>query len=100
MRALFELKVRHMISQEFSLFQDFIHSSLYCVQTSSFLFVGMWRVCKSSKIKHQEVQGALSSRPTGDPGQLFLYFCQITPLKSVSETVHPCTGTVDNSLHM
>ena len=27
-------------------------SSLYCVQTSSFLFVGMWRVCKSSKIKH------------------------------------------------
>ena len=27
-------------------------SSLYCVQTSSFLFVGMWRVCKSSKVKH------------------------------------------------
>ena len=27
-------------------------SSLYCVQTSSFLFVAMWRVCKSSKIKH------------------------------------------------
>ena len=23
-----------------------------CVQTSSFLFVGMWRICKSSKIKH------------------------------------------------
>ena len=26
-------------------------SSLYCVQTFSFLFVGMWRVCKSSKTK-------------------------------------------------
>ena len=26
--------------------------SLYCVQTSSSLFVGMWRVCTSSKIKH------------------------------------------------
>ena len=26
--------------------------SLYCVQFSSFLFVGMWRVCKSSEIKH------------------------------------------------
>ena len=25
-------------------------SSLYCVQTSSFLFVGMWRVCKSSEM--------------------------------------------------
>ena len=30
-------------------------SNLYCVQTSSFLFVGMWRVCKSSKIKHPGV---------------------------------------------
>ena len=62
---------RPVISLDFSWFQDFLQislclkvfleekqppreerSSLYCVQTSSFLFVGMWRVCKSSKIKH------------------------------------------------
>ena len=44
---------------------------MHCVQTSSFLFVGMWRVCISSKI--QEVQGALSSRPKGVPGLLPIF---------------------------
>ena len=34
-------------------------SSLYYVQTSSFLFVGMWRVCKSSKMKHPGGSGKL-----------------------------------------
>ena len=33
-------------------------SSQYYVQTSSFLFVGIWRVCKSSKIKHPGGSGA------------------------------------------
>ena len=42
-------------------------AGLCCFQTSSFLFVGMWRVCKSSKIKHPGGLGALSSRPKGDP---------------------------------
>ena len=45
-------------------------SSLYCVQNSSFLFLGMWRVCKSSKIKlpGPEVQGLLSwETQTGYP---------------------------------
>ena len=40
-------------------------SSLYCVQTSCFLFVGMWRVCKSSK-KHPK-------GPKGDPGPLPIF---------------------------
>ena len=41
-------------------------SSLYCVQTSNFLFVVMWRVCKSSKIKH----------PGGSGGHPFFWiFC-------------------------
>ena len=44
-------------------------SSVYCVQTSSFLFVGMWRVCHFSKIKHPGGSGG--SRPNGD---LFRYF--------------------------
>ena len=39
-------------------------SSLYSIQNSSFLFVGMW-VCKSSKIK-PEVEGAFFSRAKGD----------------------------------
>ena len=63
--------VRPVIFHDISWFQDFLRiwfalkfswkkrnshqekkrSSLYCVQTSSLLFVGMWRVCKS-KIKH------------------------------------------------
>ena len=46
----------------------------------------MWRVCKSSKIKHPGGSGDLSSGPpNGDPGPLpifqeFLLNCQITPL--------------------
>ena len=51
-------------------------SSLYRVQTSSFWFMGMWRVCKSSKIKHPGGSGgggALSSRPKVDPGPLPIF---------------------------
>ena len=86
--------VRPVISQDFSLFQDFFKNlplpqnflerrevttkerknCLYCVQTSSFLFVGMWRVCKSSKIKHP---GGSQARY---PFYRMFYFCQITPL--------------------
>ena len=62
-----------VISQDFFWFQDFLQislwlktllnegsrkeerSSLYCIQPSSFLFEGMWRVCKSSKIKHSGI---------------------------------------------
>ena len=42
-------------------------SSLYCVQTSSFLFVGMWRVCKSSKIKHPGGSGGFVLSTKGRP---------------------------------
>ena len=34
----------------------------------------------SLKLTIQEVQGALSSRPTGDPFFTIFYFCQITLL--------------------
>ena len=44
-------------------------SSLYCVQTTSFLFVGMWRVWPPP-LNIQEVQEALSSRPKGDADPL------------------------------
>ena len=92
-----------MISQDFFWFQEFLQislclkiflneekyppwkerSSLYCVQTSSFLFVGMWRVSKSSvKLNIQEFQ---SSRPKGDPGPLPVYQYLFTVVKS-----HPC----------
>ena len=60
-------------------------SSLYCVQTSSFLFVEMWRVCKSSKIKHPGGSGGLcplDQRETQARYPFFriFYFCQITLL--------------------
>ena len=81
---------RPVISLDFSWFQDFVQislcltsflkekkspprkerSSMYCVQTSSFLFVGMWRVCKSSKMKRPRV----SSRLKGDLGLLKLQY--------------------------
>ena len=42
-------------------------SSLYLVQTSSFLFVWMWRVCKSSKIKHPGGSGGFVLQTKGRP---------------------------------
>ena len=86
---------RSVISQNCSWFQDFLlqsrfasklswkkRSSLCRVQTSSFLFVGdMESLVNPPKSNIQEVQGALSSRPKGDPGpRPMLCFCQITQL--------------------
>ena len=45
-------------------------SGLYCIQTSSFLFVGMWRVCKSSKIKHPGGSGGSVLEIKGRPRPL------------------------------
>ena len=50
-------------------------SSLYCVQTSIFSFVG--RVCKSSKSNHPAGSG--SPRPAPHSFRI-CYFCQVTPL--------------------
>ena len=61
----------------------------YCVQTSSFLFVGMWRVCKSSKINIQEVQGALSSRPR--PATHFSGFIIFEYLKKINKKYKKCS---------
>ena len=59
--------------------------TLYCFQTSSFLFVGMWRVCKSSKMKHPGGSGGFVLETKGRPrpathfyfSRFFFYFCQI-----------------------
>ena len=48
-------------------------SSLYCVQTSSFLFVGMWKVGKSCIIKHPRVC-PLDQRETQACYQFFRIF--------------------------
>ena len=56
-------------------------SSLYCDQTSSFLFVGMWRVCKSSKIKHSGGWGGLCSLDQRETQAHYLFF-RIPPLYS------------------
>ena len=74
-----EYAVLHTLQAKFSGLQDFFKISLClcCVQASSFLFVGMWRVCKFSKI-----QGALSSRPKGDPGPLPIFQDFFTLVKS------------------
>ena len=84
------VNIRTVISQDLFYKSSFAskiswkkRSSLYCVQTSSFLFVGMWRVCKSSKIKHPGgfvLQTKERSRPA-DPFSRMFYFCQVTPLK-------------------
>ena len=87
---------RPVNSQDFSWFQDLFlqislcpkfscnkkeKGSLYWDQTSSFLFVVMWRVCKSS----QEVRGKLFSWDQNDtqacyPFFTIFYFFQITVL--------------------
>ena len=95
-RPIFDIG-RPVISQDFSWFQVFFYKSpfaskfswkkrsshqgkkvhvrsLYCVQTSSFLFVsGCGESVNPPKLNIQEVQGALSSRPKGDPGLLHVY---------------------------
>ena len=85
-------------------FEDFLQishclqgkkNSLYCVQTSSFLFVGMWRVCKSSKIEHPGGSGEfwpLDQRETQVRYPFFriFYFCQITPLLNFCWISYSC----------
>ena len=85
-----------VISQDFPWFQDlfFFYKSpiapkfswkkrsshqgkkeLACIvsKPSNFLFVGMWRVCNSSKTKHPGGSGVLSSTAKGDPGLLPIF---------------------------
>ena len=79
--------------------------NLYCVQTSSFLFVGMWRVCNSSKIKHPGGSGTLSSGPKGEPGparypfSLFFIILNHTPAEQRDRWLlkHKRAHTVVNS---
>ena len=75
-----------------------------CVQTSSFLFVGMWRNRKSSKMKHPGGSGALCSRPKGDPGPqpIFqnLFVCQITPCKTRTLTLWISSQALENILRL
>ena len=50
-------------------------------KTSSFMFVGMWRVCKSSKIKHPGGSRGIvlwTKRRPRPATQDFCFFCQIT----------------------
>ena len=62
-------------------------------QTSGFLFVGMWRVCKSSKIKHPggsggfvlKTEGRVRSRPVF---QDFYNFVQVTSLTYMYRYIH------------
>ena len=89
--------VRPVMSQDFSWFQDYLQISLclqmfvkeekyqprkeYCVQTCIFMFLVMWSVCKSSKIKHPEGVRGFDQVETQTfyPFFMIFYFCQITP---------------------
>ena len=57
-------------------------SSLYCVQTLSFLFVGMLRVCKSSKIKHPGCLSGLCPLDQREPEVRYPFFRIFTFVKS------------------
>ena len=82
--------IRPVIYQDYSWFQDFLQISLCLkiflkeeeVAIKERKNMGMWRVYNPPKWNIQEVQGALSSRPKGDPGLLpifqdFVFFCQM-----------------------
>ena len=60
-------------------------SNLHCVQTSSFLFVGMWRVSILQNETSRRFSGDVTSRPKGDPGLLPIFQDFFTLVKS-----HPC----------
>ena len=62
-------------------------SSLYCVQTSRFLFVGMWRVCKSSKIQHPGRSGGfvLLTKGRHRPATHFQNFLLLSNYKKKSK---------------
>ena len=51
------------------------NSFLYCVQISSFSFVGMWRVCKSSKIIHPGGSGGFVLSTQGRPRPATHFHC-------------------------
>ena len=60
--------------------------SLYCVQSSSFLFVWMWSVCKSS----QEVQGGFVLETKGRPRPAAHFGGCFTIIKSHTCIIYSC----------